>query len=263
MKEDWPEVLSGMGDLDFRVLGPVEVFHDGHPVPLGRGTLVNLLAALAVSPNQIISADTLTETVWHDRPPQNPRATLQSAIARLRRTIGGDFIETLPSGYRFRATADSLDLLRFEQLRAAADHEQSPKVALGLVTEAIGLWRGAPLENVGSPALLNRAAPSLTQLYLDACEKWAGLCLLAGQPDAVVSRLAALVEEHPFRERMAGHLMLGLYRSGRQADAIAAYESLRRALSEQMGIDPGQELRELHLRILRADPSLHDQAALR
>jgi DNA-binding SARP family transcriptional activator/tetratricopeptide (TPR) repeat protein len=245
-----------MGNLDFHVLGPVEVIADGRVVTIGRGTLTDLLATLIVSPNQVVSLETLTATVWHARSPQHPRAALQSAIARLRRMIGDGFIETMPSGYRFRAEADCLDLLRFEQSLAAADQQQTPEAALAALTQAVGLWRGAPLENVGSPALLNGAVPRLTQLYLDSCEKWAGLCLRTGRHDAVVSRLAALVDAHPFRERMSGQLILGLYRSGRQADAIAAYEALRRALSEEMGIDPGQALQELHLKILRADPSL-------
>ncbi|MBV9382888.1 MAG: tetratricopeptide repeat protein [Streptosporangiaceae bacterium] len=248
-----------MGDLNFRVLGPVEVIRNGRVVPLGRGTLRDLLAALIVSPNQIVSAETLTETVWCARPPAHPRATLQSAIARLRRMIGGDRIETLPSGYRFRAEAADLDLLAFERLLRTADQERTAEDALAALTEAVGLWRGAPLENVVSPALLNSAAPRLTQLYLNACEKWASLCLRTGGHDAVVARLTPLVEAHPFREGMIEQLMLALYRGGRQADAIAAYEALRRSLSEDMGIDPSPPLRDLHLKILRADPALDDE----
>ena len=247
-----------MGELSFRVLGPVEVLRDGCPVMVGRGALVDLLATLVLSANQVVAMDTLAETVWHSRSPRHPKAALQSAVARLRRMIGHDVIETLPSGYRFHGHADRLDLLRFEQLRSAA-REQPAEAAFGLLTEALGLWRGAPLENVVSPVLLTGAAPRLTQLYLDTCEKWAALGLRAGRSDEVVSRLAGLVDEHPFREQMVGQLMVGLYRDGRQADAIAAYESLRRALAEGMGLDPGQELQELHLKILRADPSLHDE----
>ncbi|HEX3964261.1 MAG TPA: tetratricopeptide repeat protein [Trebonia sp.] len=245
-----------MDDMDFRLLGPVAVFRDGRPVPLGRGTLLDLLATLMVSPNQVITVSTLTETVWHDRTPRHPQAALHSVVARLRQLIGGAFIETLPMGYRFRADAGSVDLLKHEQLVEVAEQEKPAEDALRLLSDAIGLWRGAPLENVGSTVLLNKAVPRLTQLYLDTCEKWARLCLRTGRHDAVVSRLTTLVDEHPFRERMAGQLMLGLYHSGRQADAIAAYESLRHGLSEEMGIDPGQDLQELHLKILRADPSI-------
>lgn len=249
-----------MGNLEFHVLGPVEVISDGIPLALGRGKSLDVLATLLASPNQVVTTDTLTHTVWHSRLPLNPRGTLHSVVARLRRLMGSEYIDTLPSGYRFRVEADLLDLLRFEQLVAAADRQRSED-AFALLTEAIGLWRGAPLANVGLPALLNGVVSRLTQRYLDACEKWAGLGLEAGQHEAVVSRLATLVDEHPFRERMTGQLILGLYRSGRQTDAIAVYDSLRHALSDEMGIDPSPELQDLHLKILRADPSLYERAS--
>jgi DNA-binding SARP family transcriptional activator len=245
-----------MGKLDVHVLGPVEVIAHGQVLPLGRGTVTDLLAALAVSPNRVLPAQVLAETVWHERLPEHPRAALQTAVARLRRLVGDGFIETLPSGYRFRAETSSLDLLRFEQLVAAADRQQAPADALTALTGALALWRGHPLQNVGSPTLLDGAAARLTQLYLAACEKWARLCLLTGQPETAAARLATLITAHPFRERMAELLMLAHYRSGRQADAIAAFETLRHTLSEELGIDPGEAVRELHLRILRADPSL-------
>ncbi|MGH3164370.1 MAG: BTAD domain-containing putative transcriptional regulator, partial [Trebonia sp.] len=247
-----------MTDLNLRVLGPVEAFRNGRPVALGRGKLTDLLATLAVSPNQVISTDTLIQTVWHARSPQRPQATLHSAVARLRQLIGSEFIETHPMGYRLHADASSLDLLRFKQAVAAARQQPTAGDALTLLTEAIGLWRGTPLENVSSPALLDIPAGRLRHLYLDACEEWGRLCLETGRPDLAVTRLAPLVDEHPFRERMTRHLMLGLYRGGRQAEALAAYETLRRGLSEQLGIDPGQELQDLYLKILRADPSIAD-----
>lgn len=247
-----------MGNLEFHVLGPVEVISEGTPLALGRGKPLEVLATLLASPNQVIPTDTLTDTVWHSRPPLNPRGTLHGVVVRLRRLIGSGYIDTLPSGYRFRVEADFLDLLRFEKLVAAAGHQRTEE-ALALLTEALGLWRGTPLGNVSSPALVNREVPRLTERYLGACEKWAGLCLEAGQHEAVVSRLATLADEHPFRERMTGQLILGLYRSGRQTDAIAVYDSLRHALSDEMGIDPSPELQELHLKILRADPSLREQ----
>jgi DNA-binding SARP family transcriptional activator len=245
-----------MGEVDVHVLGPVEVVAHGQVLPLARGTVTDLLAALAVSPNQAVPAQTLAETVWPERPPEHPRAALQTTVARLRRLIGSGFIETLPSGYRFQAEAGSLDLLRFGQLVGAADRQEAPGDALATLSDALGLWRGHPLENVRSPFLLDGAASYLTQLYLGACEKWARMCLRTGQPETAAARLAALVTAHPFRERMAELLMLALYRGGRQADAITAYETLRHALSGELGIDPGEAARDLHLRILRADPSL-------
>ncbi|MGH3120582.1 MAG: BTAD domain-containing putative transcriptional regulator, partial [Streptosporangiaceae bacterium] len=245
-----------MSELDFRVLGPVEVIADGRVLPLGSGVLTDLLAALAVVPDQVVSARSLAETVWYERGPVHPRQALQSAVARLRRVVGSEYIETLPSGYRLRAQADQLDLIRFERLVAAAGRQREPRAAVAVLAQAVGLWRGTPLENVSSPVLLNSAVPRLADRYLTVCEEWAALCLRAGQPDAPVSRLAALVEAHPFREGLTGLLMLTYYRSSRQADALTAYEALRGALSEELGVDPGQALQELHLKILRADPSL-------
>ncbi|MBV9450635.1 MAG: tetratricopeptide repeat protein [Streptosporangiaceae bacterium] len=245
-----------MTEVEFRVLGPVEAVRDGRLLALSRGTLLDLLAALLISSNQVVGVESLAETVWYGRSPVHPRATLQSAVARLRRTIGGDFIETFPSGYRFRAEADYLDLLRFERLRTMADAAETTEDAVAALAEAVELWRGPPLHNVDSPSLLNEAAPRLTQAYLDACEKWAGLCLEIGRHEDVAARLTAMVEAHPFRERLVEQLMLALYRGARQADAIASYETLRRALSDEMGVDPGPALRDLHLKILRADPAL-------
>ncbi|HEY4463071.1 MAG TPA: AfsR/SARP family transcriptional regulator, partial [Streptosporangiaceae bacterium] len=245
-----------MHNVEFRVLGPVEVIRDGAPVVLGRGMLVDLLGALLLSVNRAVQADVLTEAVWHTRPPVHPRAALHNGIARLRRIVGGDFLETLPQGYRLRGDADHVDLLKFDELLTAAGRAGASRDAEAMMSEAIGLWRGRPLWNIESPVLLNTAVPELTARYVDACERWAELSLDLGRPDAVVARLTALAEEHPFREQLVGQLIMALYRCGRTADALAAYDTLRRGLSEEMGIDPGAALQDLYQKILRADPSL-------
>jgi DNA-binding SARP family transcriptional activator len=246
---------AAVSELDFRVLGPVEVIRDGQPVEFGGGTLAKLLAGLLLSANQVVSGDVLTEAVWDGRPPVHPRAALHTGIARMRRALGDGLIETLPYGYRLRTDPGHLDVLRFEQLIAAAGQAGSAEDAAAALAGAIGLWRGQPFENVDSP-VLNEAVPRLTRRYLDACEQWAELGLQLGRHDAVAARLTALVDAHPFRERMVGQLILALLRGGRQADALAAYENLRRALGDEMGIDPSATLQELQLKILRADPSL-------
>jgi DNA-binding winged helix-turn-helix (wHTH) protein len=145
-----------LGCLAFRVLGPVEAVRDGVVVPLGRRTLTDLFAVLAVSPGQVVTTEAIIQAVWHAGAPAHPRATLHSAVARLRRMIGEDFIQTHPSGYTFQATASDLDLLRFEELRATAarpPHTGPPRTqpqhaesALAALTEAVALWRGTPLE---------------------------------------------------------------------------------------------------------------------
>jgi DNA-binding SARP family transcriptional activator len=243
-----------MGDLRFRLLGPVEVVRDGTPAALRHGMLVDLLAALLVSANRALPADDLADMVWHAQPPAHPRAALHNAIARLRRALDGDVIETLAHGYRIRVDADHLDLLEFDELLMAAERGtgQDAERSLG---QALELWRGRPLSNVESPVLAARAR-QLTDRYLDACERWGELCLGAGRYDAVTARLTPMVEAYPFREQLAAQLMTALYQAGRQADALAAYESVRRTLAGELGVDPGPAIQDLHLRILRADPSL-------
>jgi tetratricopeptide (TPR) repeat protein len=152
--------------------------------------------------------------------------------------------------------ADQLDLLRFDELRAAAGEAVSAQEAERVLGQALGLWHGAPLRNVESPVLSSTAAIRLTDHYLDTCERWADLCLDMGWCDAVTARLTALVEGNPFRERLIGQLMVALYRSGRQADALGVYESLRRALAGDLGVDPGPAIQDLYLQILRADSAL-------
>lgn len=245
-----------MGDLEFRVLGPVEVVRDGAPVALGRGMLIDLLAALLVSANRVILADDLVDMVWHTRSPAHPRAALHNGIARLRRVIDGDQIETLAQGYRFHADAEHLDVLRFEELIAEAEQAASAPDAERALTQALALWRGTPLGNVDSPVLLTTAAQQLTHRYLDTCGHWAELCLEMGRHDAVTARLASVVESHPFREQLVGQLMVAMYQTGRRAEALACYESVRRVLADELGVDPGPGIQDLHMRILRDDPSL-------
>jgi DNA-binding SARP family transcriptional activator/tetratricopeptide (TPR) repeat protein len=253
--------MAEMGCLEFRVLGPVEAVQDGAPIALGRGILVDLLATLLVSANRAVSADDLVDIVWHARPPAHPRAALHNGISRLRRLIGEDPIETLARGYRLRADADHLDVLRLDELVGAAGQAVSAEDAERSLALALELWRGRPLGNVESPVLLNTAAQQLTNRLLDACERWAELCLGMGRYDAVTSRLAAVVEAHPFREQLAGQLMMAMYRSGRRADALAAYESVRQVLAGELGVDPGPAIQDLHLKILRDDPSLTADAS--
>jgi DNA-binding SARP family transcriptional activator/tetratricopeptide (TPR) repeat protein len=218
--------------------------------------MLDLLAALLVAPNEIVPTETLTRTVWYDRELGHPRAALHNSIARLRRILGTDLIETLPGGYRLRSSPGRLDLLRFEKLLATADAAASPADAVTALDDALGLWRGKPLGNVESPVLAETTAGRLTERYVSACERWAGPCLDTGRHDAVVTRLASLVEAHPFREQLAAHFILALYRCGRQTEALAAYDTLRRRLSDEMGMEPGAALQDLYLKIVRADPSL-------
>jgi hypothetical protein len=147
-----------MGELDVHVLGPVEVIAHGQVLPLGRGTVTDLLAALAVSPNRVLPAQALAETVWHERLPEHPRAALQTAVARLRRLVGDGFIETLPSGYRFRAETSSLDLLRFEQVPG-----RRRRAFAGELGGVVAPWTGAvPRRSGRDPGKTARVVPQVT-----------------------------------------------------------------------------------------------------
>jgi DNA-binding SARP family transcriptional activator len=242
--------------LQLQVLGPVEITRAGQPVALPGRTSTILLAGLALSPNRIVPNDALIDWTWGARRPASPRAALQSGMSRLRRLVGDDLIETAGLGYRLRAGADQLDLVRFseqvaEGTRAADDG--APERALVSLDRALRLWRGYPLSNVDSPGLHRDALPGLNERYLRAVEQRSDLCLRLGRYPAVVQDLSVVVRQHPFHERLAGQLMIALVKTGRRADALAAYDRLRRSLAQELGIDPSPSVQGLQGRILRAD----------
>jgi DNA-binding SARP family transcriptional activator len=250
---------DGGRGLRFRVLGPVEALQGGQPVALG-GTTLALLAGLLISANHRVSAETLARLTWDAEPPANPRAALQSGIARLRRALGADVVETVSGGYRVCAGPGELDLLDFSSLVAAAEAQVADggtERGLSLLDDALGLWQQPVLENVSSDVLRRDAGASLTERYLDAHELRAELGLRLGRHQALAGELSELARAFPFRERLAGSLMVALCRSGRPADALSAYAALRRGLGDELGIDPSAELQDLHVRILRADPAVH------
>lgn len=241
--------------LEFRLLGPVEVVRAGEQIRL-RGRTLAVLAGLLLSPNKTISADELAALVWEERLPDDPRSALFTTVYRLRRRIGAAAVESIGGGYRINVESTQLDLLRFNELAAAATtagSEGDIEGALSYYDEALRLWRGAPLSNLDAPALRRDAESSLTELLLTTCERWAQYSLDLGRVDAVVARLTVLVSAHPFRERLAGQLITALFRGGRQAEALAAYERVRDHLRQELGVTPGKTLQELHLRILRSD----------
>ena len=250
-----------MGTMEFRLLGHVEVLRDGAVVSAGGSTGPALLAGLLLSANRVVPGERLAEIVWGDERPKRPRNALHSAISRLRRTIGGDAVEGLPTGYRLNAAVEQVDLLRSEYLLAAAETAErrgALEEAAGAVREALGLWRGHPLGNVDSPAL-HADVTRLAEKHLAVHELHADLCLRLSRHSTVAEMLPPLVRAHPFRERLVGQLMLALFRGGRQAEALAVYESLDGALRDEVGIGPSAWLRDLHVRILRADARLEVQ----
>jgi len=247
-----------MGEVEYRLLGPVEVLRGGESVSAGGSTGPALLAGLLLCANRVVSGERLVEIMWGEQRPKRPRNALHSAISRLRRTVGGEAVEGLPTGYRLNADADRVDLLRSEHLAAAAEAAErrgALEEAVAAVREALGLWRGHPLANVDSPAL-HADVTRLAEKHLAMHELQADLCLRLARHSVVAETLPPLVRAHPFRERLVGQLMLALFRGGRQAEALAAYESLDGALRDELGIGPSAWLRDLHVRILRADAQL-------
>lgn len=237
--------------LDFAILGPVEVRADGEPVPISAAKLRTLLAALLLRPGRTVPTSTLIEQVWGDRPPQRGVAALQNYVMRLRQALGGSLIRTTPGGYSISVSPAQLDLTRFSQLTADAA-TGSPATRARLLTAALALWRGPALEGVPSPVLQRAEVPRLEELRLTAVEMRIDAELELGRHAALVPELRSLTAQHPLRERLWHQLMLALRRSGRRAEALAAYRSVSEFLAEELGLDPGPELREQFAAILQA-----------
>jgi predicted ATPase/DNA-binding SARP family transcriptional activator len=245
---------------DFGILGALQVVQAGHSVDLGSPRQQALLARLLIA-RAVVSADRLIDDLWADDTPDSARHALHVYVSRLRSALGpdGDRLERHGSGYRFRVDPAELDAGRFEE--AARDGRRTrvqdePEAASTRLAEALELWRGPALADFADEAWAREEATRLEELRLTALEDriWADLDLgLAGE---LVDELEGLVSEHPFREAYTEQLMLALYRSGRQADALRAYQAQRTRLSNELGIDPGPALEHIQERILAQDPSL-------
>ena len=224
-------------------------------VPLGGRKPRALLAILLLRANEPVSSDVLIEELWAGRPPPSATKVLQTYVARLRRVLGSSAIGTVSSAYELRPDPGSIDLHRFEQLvrdaRAAA-----PAEANRLLRDALSLWRGPPLAEFAYEPWAQPEIERLEELRLEAVQERIETDLALGASAELVGELEQLVGRYPLRERLRAQLMLALYRSGRQADALAAYRDARRALVETLGIEPTLELRQLERRILDQDHAL-------
>jgi DNA-binding SARP family transcriptional activator len=246
---------------DFRILGELEVWQDGRPVPVTGTRRRAVLAILLLHAGEVVSSDRLLDDVWGEDQPAAGMTALRVRISQLRRALGpgGEQLETRPAGYVLRLAPGQLDLRRFEDLvahggRALADGD--PAAAAPLLDEALGLWRGPPLADFAYAAFAQAPIARLAELRLAAIEMRAEAGLALGRHATLVAELQALVQEHPLRERLCGQLMLALYRCGRQSEALEAYRTAHRRLSEDVGLDPGPELQALERRILDRDPTL-------
>jgi predicted ATPase/DNA-binding SARP family transcriptional activator len=229
--------------FEFRLLGSLEVASGGAVLPVGGPRQRSLLAFLLLHGNEVVRRNTLIDALWGEDPPARAQNALQVAIHGLRKLLGADRIETVGDGYRLRVEPGELDLTRFLERR-----DESP-------AEALELWRGPALSGVDAPFALAEAA-RLDDLRLAAAERRIDMELEAGEHDALVPELERLIAEHPYRERLRGQLMLALYRVGRQAEALDAYRVARKTLLEDLGVEPGPELRQLEAAILQQDPEL-------
>jgi DNA-binding SARP family transcriptional activator len=246
----------------FGVLGPLLVRNGDVVVDVPAGRHRVLLAAMLLRAGTTVPAGTLAEIVWNGAPPPGAGVTLRSHVSRLRQVLGPDVRErvvTRYGGYLIEAGEEEVDLLRFRRLcregGAAARNGQRAQ-AWESLDEALGLWRGAPLADVPGELLHRDDLPGLEELRLQALEWRADAGLGLGRHDELAAELQPLTAAHPLRERFHAQLMLAQYRSGRQAEALATYQSARQMLAEALGADPGTELRDIHQRILTADPSL-------
>jgi DNA-binding SARP family transcriptional activator len=244
------------------VLGPLEAARDGELVPLGGAKQRALLAALLVRANQVVPVDRLIDELWGDQPPESAPNALQGYVSALRKVLephrgpkgAPAVLVTRPPGYAIHAGAAELDLLRFEELLDAGRQALAagdPGNASTHLAAALALWRGPALADVAYEPFAEREIGRLEELRLGATEDLVHADLALGRHQKWAGQLDALVEDHPLRERLAGQLMLALYRSGRQAEALRVYGRLRAALREELGIDPSDELRELETAILQ------------
>jgi DNA-binding SARP family transcriptional activator/energy-coupling factor transporter ATP-binding protein EcfA2 len=246
--------------MEIRLLGPIEANLDGRSLALGPPQQRAVLAMLALQVNRAVSTDRLIEGLWDERAPPSAHKLVQLYVSHLRKLLDGCSAEivTRGRGYELRLASDRVDAARFERLVAAAVHADSPN---GKAREALALWRGAALADVADEPFAGAEIRRLEQLRLRAAELAIDADLAAGRHVEVIGELEALVAEHPLREQLHARRMLALYRSGRQAEALSAYREVREMLVEQIGVEPGPELRRLHEAILRQDAELAPPAA--
>ncbi|MFF4157000.1 BTAD domain-containing putative transcriptional regulator [Streptomyces sp. NPDC001678] len=250
-----PEAPEG---LWFSVLGPLRAWRSGAELPLGPPQQRAMLAMLLLSEGRTVSADRLIDALWGEEPPHAALGTVRTYAYRLRRLLGADVLTSESGGYRLRVPADRVDAARCEALAAEAAArraEGDAEGALRALGQALGLWRGDVLLVLPGP-YAERQRTRWQERKVELLETRLEIDLEQGRHREVVEELAGLTAAYPLRERFAELRMTALCRSGRQADALKAYDEARRVLAEEVGVDPGPALRELHRRVLAADPAL-------
>jgi YVTN family beta-propeller protein len=244
--------------MQFRLLGPLEASLDGVELDLGSRKQRAVLALLLLNANRVIPTDRLIDELWGERPPETARSALQVYIAALRKSLGagGVALVTRAPGYVLEVEQGAIDADRFAALRDEARATDDLALRSRLLREALDLWRDVPLADLDGEVFADAARHHLEELRVGALEERIDADLSLGRHAALVAELDELVREHPYRERLRAQQMLALYRSGRQADALAAYRAAREASVEGLGLEPGPELRALERAMLDQDPAL-------
>jgi DNA-binding SARP family transcriptional activator len=246
---------GGLADVDVRLLGPIGVRRGGRAVDVPGGRARSLLTVLALQVGQAIPAERLIDTLWGDEVPATAKTVLQGFVSKLRKMLGATALETEGNSYRLAVPRSAIDANRFHDLlKAARDLDGEERTAA--LEQALGLWRGPALSDVAYEPFAQAAIAALEEHRLAAREALIGAQLDTGVHAELVPQLEDLIADNPYREHLRELLILALYRAGRQADALEAYQQARQTLIDELGLEPGPELRMLHERILSQDPAL-------
>jgi DNA-binding SARP family transcriptional activator/streptogramin lyase len=244
------------GGFAFRLLGSLEISVNGQPRELPRRKQRLLLTLLLLSQEEVISIDRLIDQLWGERPPKTAVGALQNLVSEVRKALGSNVVRTQAAGYSLGVPRESVDVHRFERLVVEAGDEESVEGRAQRLREALALWRGPPLLEFAGEPFAQVEIARLNELRILAREELAEAELELGHHKQLVRELEVLVIEQPLRERLRALLMIALYRSGRQAEALAAYQDARGMLADELGLDPSEELQQLERAILNHDPSL-------
>ena len=249
--------------IEFRILGPFEVSERGRPLDVGAGKQRALLAFLLLRAGEVVSTDRLIDALWEDHPPASALNSVHVYVSQVRKALGNGGLQTREHGYLLELAPEQVDLGRFErllgegrELLASGDAERAAET----LSAALALWRGPPLSDFASAPFAQDEIARLEELHLAALEERIEAELALGRDAELIPELEALVSRHPLRERLRAQLMLALYRSGRQSEALEAYQQGRRMLAEELGLEPGRSLQDLQGAILRQDARLDPPA---
>ena len=252
-------LAAGTKVIEFRVLGSLEVVNQDGPLALGGPQQRALLAILFLHRGEPVSADRLIDEIWGEQPPASAHKIVQGYVSNLRKALGDGLLVTERRGYALKVEPGRLDVNRFETLVAQgreALEQGDASTAAAVLREALGVWRGMPLADFAYESFAQAEIARLEESRLAALEERIDADLASGEHARLVGELEALVREHPLRDRLRGQLMLALYGSGRQADALQAYQDARRELLDELGLEPGRALQDLERAILAQDPAL-------